>query len=68
PGNFIGMKIWECFDGLPAQTWFYTGDQRIALLNQGLCLDLTNGLHVNSNQVQTYACTDGNTNQVWHLD
>ncbi|KAG6886767.1 hypothetical protein C0992_002478 [Termitomyces sp. T32_za158] len=68
PGNGVGMKIWECFDGLAAQTWFYTDDQRIALLNQGLCLDLTNGVHVDSNQVQTYVCTDNNTNQVWTLD
>jgi hypothetical protein len=30
------MKIWECFDGLAAQQWFYTDDNRIALENQGL--------------------------------
>lgn len=37
------MKIWQCYDGLAAQQWYYTGDNRIALTNQGLCLDLTNG-------------------------
>ena len=31
PANGIGMKIWQCFDGLAAQQWYYTPDQRIAL-------------------------------------
>ncbi|KAG6908084.1 hypothetical protein DXG01_006219 [Tephrocybe rancida] len=68
PANGVGMKIWKCFAGLPAQTWFYTDDNRIALLGKGLCLDLPNGVHANSNQLQTWACTDNNTNQVWTLD
>ncbi|KAG6838598.1 hypothetical protein C0991_010374, partial [Blastosporella zonata] len=34
PASGVGMKIWECFDGLPAQTWYYTDDKRIALLGQ----------------------------------
>ncbi|KAG6890522.1 hypothetical protein C0995_007722 [Termitomyces sp. Mi166 len=68
PASGVGMKIWTCYDDLPAQTWYYTDDQRIALFNQGLCLDLTNGVHVNSNQVQTWTCTDNNINQVWTLD
>ena len=29
------MKIWTCYSGLAAQTWYYTGDDRIALYNQG---------------------------------
>jgi len=65
PGNGVQMKIWECFDNLPAQEWFYTEDNRIALLNQGLCLDLTNGNLTNTNPVQIWQCTDGNGNQVW---
>lgn len=36
PGNGTPMKIWECFPGIPAQTWFLTTDQRIALNNQGM--------------------------------
>ncbi|KAF8903451.1 G-X-X-X-Q-X-W domain-containing protein, partial [Gymnopilus junonius] len=35
PANGVSMKIWECFDNLPAQQWFYTDDNRIALENQG---------------------------------
>jgi len=65
PGNGVGMKIWQCYDNLPAQEWFYTADRRIALTGRGLCLDLTNGGLGNGNQVQTWACTDFNTNQIW---
>jgi hypothetical protein len=35
PANGIQLKIWECFDHLPAQQWFYTQDSRIALQGQG---------------------------------
>ena len=65
PSNGIGMKIWTCYDNLPAQQWFYTGDNRIALENQGFCLDLTNGSTADGNVLQTWSCTTGNTNQVW---
>ncbi|KAF9442685.1 carbohydrate-binding module family 13 protein [Macrolepiota fuliginosa MF-IS2] len=68
PANGIGMKIWECFNNLPAQDWFYTSDQRIALTNQGLCLDLTNGDLTNGNLVQTWTCTDFDTNQIWTIN
>ncbi|GLB36859.1 putative G-X-X-X-Q-X-W domain-containing protein [Lyophyllum shimeji] len=67
PANGVGMKIWTCYDGLPAQDWVVTPDNRIALLNQGQCLDLTNGVHVNSNLVQTWQCTANDANQVWTL-
>ncbi|KAJ8520470.1 hypothetical protein ONZ45_g2708 [Pleurotus djamor] len=65
PANGIGMKIWTCFDNLPAQQWYYTGDLRVAVEGKGQCLDLTNGNLANSNQLQTWQCTDGNTNQIW---
>lgn len=35
PGNGVGMKIWQCYDNLPAQQWYYTADNRIALEGQG---------------------------------
>lgn len=35
PGNAVHMKIYECFDNLPAQEWYYTTDNRIALFGQG---------------------------------
>lgn len=35
PSNGLKMKIWTCYPGLPAQTWYYTDDKRIALKDQG---------------------------------
>ena len=36
PANGVQLKIWQCYDNLPAQQWYYTGDNRIALENQGV--------------------------------
>lgn len=36
PANGVGMKIWTCYDNLPAQEWYYTDDNRVALENQGM--------------------------------
>lgn len=65
PGNGIKMKVWTCYDNLPAQTWYYTNDLRIAVKDQGQCLDLTDGSKTNGNQLQTWSCQSGNNNQVW---
>ncbi|TFK37574.1 ricin B lectin domain-containing protein [Crucibulum laeve] len=65
PANGIPMKIWQCFDGLAAQTWFFTDDNRIALFNQGQCLDLTDGNLSIGAGVQTWQCTDNDVNQIW---
>ncbi|KAF9048752.1 G-X-X-X-Q-X-W domain-containing protein [Panaeolus papilionaceus] len=35
PASGVGLKIWQCFDNLPAQQWNYTLDNRIALEGQG---------------------------------
>ncbi|KAF8642814.1 hypothetical protein AX16_009403 [Volvariella volvacea WC 439] len=37
PGNGVGMKIWQCYDNLPAQDWYYTDDARIALTGRASC-------------------------------
>lgn len=65
------MKIWECYSGLAAQTWYYTGDQRISLMNQG-SLDLPLRAH-HSLQYVTGFCldltnddlNDGEVMQIW---
>ncbi|KAF7773527.1 CAZyme family CBM13 [Agaricus bisporus var. burnettii] len=67
PVDGTKMKIWECFDNLPAQDWFYTDDHRISLTNQGSCLDLTEGNLTNGNAVQVWKCTDFNANQIWSV-
>jgi len=64
PGNGIGMIIQSCSSGSPAQQWDYTDDKRIVLQDQGLCLDLPNGVHADGSQVQTWQCT-GSTDQIW---
>ncbi|KAH6885095.1 carbohydrate-binding module family 13 protein [Coprinopsis sp. MPI-PUGE-AT-0042] len=66
PGNGVGLKIWQCYDGLPAQQWFVTDDYRIALEGQGLCLDRPDGT-TNSVQIQTWQCTDDKHSQVFTL-
>ncbi|KAJ3552592.1 hypothetical protein NM688_g4073 [Phlebia brevispora] len=67
PADGTSMKIWECYSGLAAQTWYYTSDDRIALENQGFCLDLTNGDDADGTVMQIWECTDDDTNQVWTL-
>ncbi|KAJ7592610.1 G-X-X-X-Q-X-W domain-containing protein [Mycena floridula] len=68
PGNGVGMKIWQCFDNLAAQTWFYDGVQKsLTLYNQGQCLDLTDGDLTNGRRTQTWQCATGNPNQLWDI-
>ena len=38
PSNNTPMKIYTCYDNLPAQQWYYTNDKRIALEGQGKTL------------------------------
>jgi hypothetical protein len=35
PASGVGMKIWQCYDNLPAQAWYYTLDERIAVTGKG---------------------------------
>ncbi|TEB37276.1 ricin B-like lectin [Coprinellus micaceus] len=65
PNNGSKMKIWNCYDGLASQSWFYTDDKRIALKDKGFCLDLTNGDTCNGNVMQIWSCTNWNANQIW---
>ncbi|KAJ3512418.1 hypothetical protein NMY22_g15336 [Coprinellus aureogranulatus] len=54
PGNGVQMKIWQCYDNLAAQQWYFTPDNRIALEGQGQCLDLPSGNEANSQVLQTW--------------
>ncbi|KAL1762545.1 ricin B lectin domain-containing protein [Schizophyllum commune] len=64
--NGAGMKIWQCYSGLAQQSWYYTDDNRLAVESKGQCLDLTGGILDNGKLMQTWTCTDGNTNQIWN--
>lgn len=59
------MKIWQCYSGLAAQTFYYTDDNRVAVEGKGQCLDLPSGSLTNGNVIQTWGCSTGNNNQVW---
>ncbi|KAJ8514792.1 hypothetical protein ONZ45_g7697 [Pleurotus djamor] len=65
PADGVHMKIWKCYQNLPAQTWYYTDDKRLAVKGKGQCLDLEGGKTFNGNFAQTWTCTDNNSNQVW---
>lgn len=64
--NGGGLQIWSCIEERPAQQFYYTEDLRIAVTDQeGQCIDLTDGILDNGSAMQTWKCTDNNTNQVW---
>ncbi|KAJ2918185.1 hypothetical protein MD484_g2219, partial [Candolleomyces efflorescens] len=65
PGNRTPMKLWKCISGLRAQTWNYNARSQLTLATLGQCLDLTRGDLANRNTVQTFQCSNGNSNQVW---
>ncbi|OXH38656.1 hypothetical protein J008_01846 [Cryptococcus neoformans] len=58
------MKIWKCLD-VRQQDWYWTSDNKIALRDQGKCLDWANGDRSDFNQLQVWQCSTGNNNQVW---
>ncbi|KAH6892800.1 carbohydrate-binding module family 13 protein, partial [Coprinopsis sp. MPI-PUGE-AT-0042] len=66
PNDGTQLKIWNCYDGLPAQQWFYTDDKRVALKDSGKCVDLTNGDTCNGNILQLWQCLNFDTNQIWN--
>ena len=62
------MKIWQCFTGLPQQSWTpIQTSGSIKLTAANFCLDLTNGNTTNQNVLQIWTCSQGNTNQIWSL-
>jgi len=67
PQSGVGMKIWQCYDDLPAQHWSYNTDNRLVVWRLGQCLDLTDGNLDNWNRLQIWQCTPNNQNQVWTM-
>ncbi|PPR04288.1 hypothetical protein CVT26_004075 [Gymnopilus dilepis] len=70
PSNGSKLKIWQCFEDLPAQTWNTTEASTVRLSNFGkadFCLDNRNGTPANGNPVQTWRCgsSNGNPSQLW---
>jgi peptidoglycan/xylan/chitin deacetylase (PgdA/CDA1 family) len=67
PANGTPLKIWQSYSGIPAQSWYLTADNRIAVANSGQCLDLPSGNKAAGQRLQVWACGTGNNNQVWTL-
>lgn len=68
------MKIWQCYDNLPAQQWFYTNDNRIRLNGKGSSSRIYN-LHYSELDRRFLAecvdlpngvLTNSNQLQTWH--
>ena len=49
------MKIWQCYDNLPAQAWYYTNDNRIAVTGKGWYLAINFKLYHSNSQIQVNA-------------
>ena len=59
------LYLEACIPNQVTQTFYYTNDLRIAVENQGLCVDLPSGDKTPGNALQVWTCTDNNTNQIW---
>ncbi|WRT63113.1 uncharacterized protein IL334_000016 [Kwoniella shivajii] len=55
------VKLWTSYPTLFQQTWYLTGDKRIAITGGDQCLD------EGDTGSQTWRCTTGNTNQIWFV-
>ncbi|WWC67409.1 uncharacterized protein I206_101317 [Kwoniella pini CBS 10737] len=55
------VKLWTSYPTLFQQTWYLTGDNRIAITGGDQCLDQGSEFE----GTQTWKCTTGNTNQIW---
>ncbi|KAK4686028.1 hypothetical protein P7C73_g4100, partial [Tremellales sp. Uapishka_1] len=60
PANNQDLHLYTS-SGVSQQTWFFTGDNRIAITGGTQCLDES------VSGPQTYQCTPEDTNQVWFL-
>ncbi|TFK97690.1 ricin B lectin domain-containing protein [Pterulicium gracile] len=70
PPDGTGLKIWQCYDDLVAQQWFFDGSTKQIWLNNnagGGCVDLTDGDTANGRQVQVWSCGWDNPNQAWNV-
>ncbi|CAK9787174.1 unnamed protein product [Cutaneotrichosporon oleaginosum] len=65
PANGQLLTFQPCNRRAPGQAWWLTDDGRIALQDQGFCVDLPAGTGENQDAVQIWRCGDGNINQAW---
>ncbi|KAJ9104624.1 hypothetical protein QFC21_002122 [Naganishia friedmannii] len=70
--NGVMGKIWQCYDNLPAQNLWITGDNHIALTDSDQCLDVRaesgpgqTKPYGSLKDVQSWQCSGGNPNQIF---
>ncbi|KAJ9107967.1 hypothetical protein QFC20_003652 [Naganishia adeliensis] len=70
--NGVGLKIWQCYDGLPAQQLYITGDNHIAVEGDNQCADVKAESQASQakpygslKDVQSWQCSGGNPNQIF---
>ncbi|KAJ9107966.1 hypothetical protein QFC20_003651 [Naganishia adeliensis] len=70
--NGVGLKIWQCYDGLAAQQLYITGDNHIAVEGDNQCADVraesqaTQAKPYGSHKdLQSWQCSGGNPNQIF---
>ncbi|KAJ9098956.1 hypothetical protein QFC19_006180 [Naganishia cerealis] len=69
--NGADVKIWQCYNDLPAQNLWLTGDNHIAVTGDNQCLDVTaesgptqSKPYGSLKDLQSWQCSGGNGNQV----
>lgn len=54
PSNGTQMKLWQCYDNLPQQTWSYPSGTGIFSTKNNQCLDVNNA---DGTTLQTWECS-----------
>jgi hypothetical protein len=66
PRDGSKVKVWQCYEGLPAQQWESFGSRQgfgRRLNGTNLCLDVTDGRFANGTPMQVWKCHTGSKNQ-----
>ncbi|KAJ9113194.1 hypothetical protein QFC22_006033 [Naganishia vaughanmartiniae] len=70
--NGVGAKIWQCYDNVPAQNLYITGDAHLAVEGDNQCLDVRaesgpsqNKPYGSLKDVQSWQCSGGDANQIF---
>lgn len=60
----MAAKTYQCYDNFDPQRWLYNG-KSIQLVNQNMCLDLTDGSDANGQVMQYWTCFSNSWQQTW---
>ncbi|KAF9034319.1 ricin B lectin domain-containing protein [Panaeolus papilionaceus] len=65
PNSGTTLKLWQCIDNSPAQTWTYVNQTHFQLDGSTQCMDLMAGSTIDGTPIQTWTCQELNANQLW---